>query len=135
LHGGLQNLVRDLNRLYREESALHEWDCKPEGFEWIEANDPNQSVLAFARRGSRAGAWMLVLLNFTPVVRHNYRIGVPESGYWAEVLNTDAPIYGGSGHGNLGGVESTPVPYHGRLSSLNVTLPPLGALFLKYQPA
>jgi 1,4-alpha-glucan branching enzyme len=143
-HGGIARVVGDLNRLYRHEPALHELDCDPAGFEWLEANDAEASVLAFLRKGrSReesaaakpkgepAADLIACVFNFTPVVHTNYRLGVPRGGRWQELLNTDAPVYWGSGQGNLGGVEAAPVPAHGRSHSLTLTLPPLGAIFLK----
>jgi 1,4-alpha-glucan branching enzyme len=129
---GLQRLIGDLNRLYREEPALHQRDCDPTGFEWIDGSDSEQSVLAFARRGAAEKDYVLALCNFTPVVRDNYRVGVPREGFWRELLNTDSHYYGGSGVGNLGQIETTPVPWHGRSYSLNVVLPPLGVLWLKW---
>ncbi|HTE55000.1 MAG TPA: 1,4-alpha-glucan branching protein GlgB [Kofleriaceae bacterium] len=129
---GLQRLVGDLNRVYRSEAALHQLDCDPRGFEWIDGSDSEQSVLAFARRGLRDDDYVLVLCNFTPVVRDNYRVGVPREGFWREMLNTDSHYYSGSGVGNLGQIETSPVPWHGRSYSLNVVLPPLGVLWLKW---
>jgi 1,4-alpha-glucan branching enzyme len=127
-HAGLALLVGELNRLYRELPALHRGDCRPEGFAWVVPNDPAQSVLAFERvDGARR---VLVVLNATPVPRPNYRVGVGVFGRWAEVLNTDATAFGGGGVGNHGGVEASPVGAHGRPYSLNLTLPPLGALML-----
>ena len=135
-HKGVQRWVRDLNRLYRAEPALHEMDFEGGGFEWVDTQDWRQSVLNFLRRGrsSRESILqesILVVSNFTPVPRHNYRVGVPEGGVWREVLNSDAVCYGGSGQGNLGSIEAAPVPIHGRSFSLSMTLPPLGILFLK----
>ncbi|HEV8631834.1 MAG TPA: 1,4-alpha-glucan branching protein GlgB [Thermoanaerobaculia bacterium] len=130
-HRGVQRLVGDLNRLYRAEAALHELDCDPAGFEWIDANDADNSVVSLLRLSAGGRATILVALNFTPLVRSNYRLGAPRGGAWREVLNTDARDYGGSGQGNLGGVEAAPVPLHGRSHSLTLTLPPLGAVFLK----
>ncbi len=133
MHGGMSRLTGDLNRVMREEKALHELDFDPAGFAWIDASDAEQSVISFVRRGS--GDEMLVAaFNFTPVPRHNYQIGAPVGGHWLEILNSDAPIYGGSGQGNLGGVDAAPVGRHGHLHSLNLTLPPLGAVFLKPDP-
>ncbi len=133
MHGGMSRLIGDLNRVMREEKALHELDFDPAGFAWIDASDAEQSVISFVRRGS--GDEMLVAaFNFTPVPRHNYQIGAPVGGHWLEILNSDAPIYGGSGQGNLGGVDAAPVGRHGHLHSLNLTLPPLGAVFLKPDP-
>jgi 1,4-alpha-glucan branching enzyme len=131
LHRGVQKLVGDLNRLYRAEPALHQLDCDEKGFEWIDANDADQSVVTLLRLGKDPAEVVLVALNFTPIVRHNYRMGAPRGGFWREVLNTDAKDYGGSGQGNMGGIEAAPVPLHGRPYSLTVTLPPLGAVFFK----
>jgi 1,4-alpha-glucan branching enzyme len=128
-HAGVHRLVADLARLYRDDEALHELDCDPAGFEWIDANDASWSVVSFLRRGLD-GDPLAVVCNFTPLVRRNYRLGVPEGGRWDERLNTDAATYGGSGQGNLGGVEAVPVVFHGRPWSLVLTLPPLAALFL-----
>ena len=129
-HSGVQRLVQDLNRLYREERALHELDFDPAGFEWIDANDSAASVLTFLRR-SRDGEPVVAAFNFTPVARMNYRVGVPHGGHWREVLNSDSAHYGGSGHGNLGGVEAAPAPLHGRPYSVTLTLPPLAAVLLR----
>src|SRR4051812_33407371 len=131
LHGQLQLMVGELNRLYRSEPSLHELDADASGFEWIAADDVENSVYAFMRKGRDAGQCMLMVFNCTPVPRFNYRLGVPREGLWTEVLNSDADAFGGSNHGNVGAVESTPVPSHGRPFSVNLTLPPLGALFLK----
>jgi 1,4-alpha-glucan branching enzyme len=128
-HRGLQRWVADLNALYRREPALHQRDFSAGGFEWIDANDSDNSVLSFLRRGE-GGPPVLVACNFTPVPRHGYRVGVPVCGVWQEILNSDAPAYGGSGQGNLGRVASEPVPWHGREHSLALTLPPLGAVML-----
>ncbi len=132
-HAGVLRFVEDLGRLYRDEKALHERDCEPEGFDWLDADDAEQSVVTFLRRGTSSDAWVLVAANFTPVPRANYRIGVPEEGFWREVLNGDAAEYGGSGQGNLGGVETAPLPSHGRPYSITVTLPPLAAVFFRWR--
>jgi 1,4-alpha-glucan branching enzyme len=132
-HAGIRRLVGDLARLYAREPSLHELDCDPAGFEWIDANDATMSVVSFLRHGLEGEA-LAVVCNFTPLVRRNYRLGVPEAGVWREVLNSDATIYGGSGQGNLGGVEAVPVTFHGRPWSLVLTLPPLSALFLRPGP-
>lgn len=125
-HAGLQRWVRDLNTFYRGEPALHEIEFEPGGFEWIDCSDSARSVISFLRLGKEPSRnAVLFACNFTPVPRHNYRIGAPSGGYWKEVLNSDAPLYGGSGQGNLGGVEASPLPLHGRPYSLNLTLPPL----------
>jgi len=131
LHSGVHRLVEDLNNLYKDEPSLHELDFHPDGFEWIDCSDAQSSVLSLIRKGSSSEDILLAVCNFTPVPRFNYRVGVPRSGYWREILNSDSREYGGSGHGNLGGVEASPISFHGRPYSLNLTLPPLGALFFK----
>jgi len=134
-HRGVQRFVRELNRLYRDEPALFEQDLHPDGFEWLDCHDAEQSTAALLRRGRSPDALVAVALNFTPVPRHNFRVGVPRDGFWREVLNSDAREFGGSGQGNLGGIESAPVASHGRFQSLNLTLPPLGAVFLRWEEA
>ncbi len=129
-HEGVQRWVADLNALYRSEASLHEKDFAEEGFQWVSRTDWEQSVLAFLRKSER-GAPILVVCNFTPVPRHDYRVGVPSRGYWQELLNSDAESYGGSGMGNLGGVQADAIPYDGYEQSVSLTLPPLGALFFK----
>jgi len=131
LHKGLQRWVRDLNTLYRGEPALHELDCESAGFEWIDADDAEQSTLAYLRRGQSKSEVLVVACNLTPVRRDNYRMGVPRAGRWRELLNSDAPLYGGSGQGNLGGVRSVPVARHGRPQSIVITLPPLAVVAFK----
>ena len=133
-HGGIQQLIRDLNHLYSSEPALHEVDFDWHGFEWIDANDADNSVLSFLRRGKNPEELILVVLNATPVVRAGYRLGVPQPGYYREILNTDASIYGGSNAGNAGGQDASDQPAQGRPHSLVLTLPPLAAIFLKWQP-
>lgn len=130
-HKGLNKLVADLNRLYRSQSALYKLDTSPEGFEWIDCNDSQQSTLILLRKNPEAGEYILIGLNFTPIPRANYRVGVPHGGEWLEIFNSDAKEYAGSGHGNFGGLKATPIPFHGRPYSLNLSLPPLGAVFLK----
>jgi 1,4-alpha-glucan branching enzyme len=134
-HRGVHRVTSDLNRVYADEPALHELDCDPRGFEWAVPNDSANGVLAYFRK-SRAGETVLVGVNLTPVPRHSYRIGVQEPGRWVEILNTDSESYGGSGQGNLGGVDTgpLPVPHHGRPHSIDVTLPPLGVVILKHTP-
>jgi 1,4-alpha-glucan branching enzyme len=134
MHGGLRLWVGDLNRILREEKALHELDFDPAGFSWIDANDTENSVLSLIRRGRSSDDILVAIFNFTPVPRINYQIGVPKAGRWTELLNSDAPLYGGSGQGNLGAVDAMPVSMHGHLHSVTLTLPPLGALFLKPEP-
>jgi 1,4-alpha-glucan branching enzyme len=128
-HAGVRDWVRDLNRFYREEPALHELDTEPAGFEWVDCNDAENSIVSLVRKGRNGGTLALAVFNFTPVARTNYRLGVPRAGFWTERLNSDAPHYGGEGWGNLGGVEAAPVPAHGRPHSLTLTLPGLGAVF------
>jgi 1,4-alpha-glucan branching enzyme len=128
---GLQRWVRDLNTLYRGEPALFELDFDREGFDWVDCQDFQRSVVCFLRRGQKPDDQLLFVCNFTPVVRHNYRVGVPWEGTWKEILNSDAPLYGGSGQGNWGGLASVPLPLHGRPFSLNMTLPPLGIVVFR----
>jgi len=132
---GMTRLVGDLNRIYRDYPALHETDCRPEGFEWAVVNDSANSVLAYFRHATDA-VTLLVVHNLTPVPRLAYRVGVPGPGRWVEVLNSDAEIYGGSGRGNLGGVDTGPlsVPSQGRPESIDLTLPPLATVVLKQVP-
>ncbi|MFA5915358.1 MAG: alpha amylase C-terminal domain-containing protein, partial [Burkholderiales bacterium] len=130
-HEGLRRWVADLNRLYRAEPALHQIDFEQPGFEWVDCNDSEQSVLSFLRRPRDGSALVLVVCNFTPVPRMNYVVGVPGGGYWREIANSDATLYGGSGMGNLGGIEAAPVAAHGRFHSLAITLPPLAVLMFK----
>lgn len=132
LHRGLQQWVADLNRTYRGESALHEGDVDPSGIEWIDCCDTELSVISLIRKSRDERDIVLVICNFTPVPRPNYRVGAPRSGYWRELLNSDATVYGGGGWGNGGGVHTTPIPLHGRTHSLTLTLPALSALFLKH---
>ncbi len=132
-HQGVQNWVRDLNHFYKTEPALFERDFQADGFEWIDFCDWEQSILSFMRRGQSVNDLILVVCNFTPIPRNNYRIGVPRGGFWKEVLNSDAKTYEGSGHGNLGGVEATPIPSHGRYYSLSLIVPPLSIVFFKNQ--
>ena len=129
-HRQLSLLVGELNRLYRGERALHELDCEPAGFHWLDADDAERSVLAYERI-ARDGTRIIVGLNFTPVTRFNYKLGVPKLATWRELLNTDAIALGGSGQGNFGAAAAMPVRAHGREFSLNVTLPPLGAVWFK----
>jgi len=130
-HAGIQRWVRDLNRVYRTIPAFFETDFDDRGFQWIVAYDSDQSVLAFLRRDKAGQNRMLVVCNFTPVPRLNYRLGVPVSGFWAEMLNSDAHVYGGSGIGNFGGVTAIEEPSHGFSCSLALAIPPLGVIFLK----
>ncbi|MFQ5735417.1 MAG: 1,4-alpha-glucan branching protein GlgB [Thermodesulfobacteriota bacterium] len=130
-HNGVQRWVKDLNRLYSGEPAMHELDFEPEGYEWIDFHDWEESVVSFIRKGRDPGETILVVLNLTPVYRAGYRVGVPEGGYWRELLNSDAADYAGSGKGNGGGVGAEDISAHGREFSLNLILPPLSAVFFK----
>jgi 1,4-alpha-glucan branching enzyme len=133
-HRGLQGLVRDLNRVYRTEPALHQVDFEPAGFEWMDCSDAEQSVVVFVRRARDPRNLVLVACNFTPVPRHGYRVGVPVGGFYRELLNTDAGHYGGSNVGNAGGVRADPWPSGGQPWSVSLTLPPLGVVMLKPGP-
>ncbi|RYF52015.1 MAG: 1,4-alpha-glucan branching protein GlgB, partial [Comamonadaceae bacterium] len=130
-HAGLQGFVRELNRVYKAEPALYELDFSPDGFEWVNANDADTSVLVFLRKPADGGAPILVACNMTPLPRTDYRVGVPSGGVWQELLNSDAVEYGGSGWGNMGQVESAATPANGRFHSLSLTLPPLSILIMK----
>ena len=130
-HVGIKRLLQDLNRLYQNTPALYEADCEPNGFEWIDCSDNEQSVIAFLRRGKEPTELAVVVCNLTPVVRSQYRIGVPAPGQYRERLNSDASRYGGSNVGNLGVMSAEPISVHGRDYSLTLTLPPLAALVLQ----
>ncbi|HEY3384035.1 MAG TPA: 1,4-alpha-glucan branching protein GlgB [Vicinamibacterales bacterium] len=130
-HSGIRRLVKDLNALYRHERALHELDFDPAGFQWIDCNDNENSVVSFARFARDPGDFVVFVLNLTPVVRHDYVVGVPEPGVYRELLNTDAEIYGGSNLGNGGAVLSVPRPAHGHPHRLQLLLPPLSCLVFK----
>ncbi|MBW1888139.1 MAG: 1,4-alpha-glucan branching protein GlgB, partial [Deltaproteobacteria bacterium] len=132
LHAGLQRWVQDLNQVYRNELALHELDFDPKGFQWIDCNDSMQSTLSLLRKGRSINDMVIVVLNFTPVPRHNYRVGVPRDGFWREVLNSDALDYGGSGQGSMGGVKAETTSSHGHPYSLNLTVPPLAVVYFKW---
>jgi len=127
-HAGLHRWVRDLNTLYRGQRALYQLDFDAAGFEWVDCNDFQRSVISFLRRGQNPAEELLLVCNFTPVVRQNYRVGVPRGGLWKELLNSDAPLYAGSGQGNFGGLPAVPLPIHGRPFSLNMLLPPLAVV-------
>lgn len=132
-HKGTQSLIRDLNTLYGKTPALHQLDCKPGGFEWVVENSDEESVFAWIRRGKDNVPPVLVVSNFTPVERHDYRIGVPEAGFWAERLNTDSEYYGGTGRGNMGGKHSDDIAASGRGQSILITLPPLSTVFFELE--
>lgn len=129
-HKGVQSLVRDLNRVYRDTPALHLNDCRPEGFQWIESNDAEAGIYAWARRGGAKDKPVVAVINMTPVER-SYRLGLPAAGKWREILNTDAAVYGGGNRGNLGGVTTEKTPWNGQPQSALVTVPPLAAIYLQ----
>jgi 1,4-alpha-glucan branching enzyme len=130
-HAGLQQWMRDLNRVYRHEPALHRVDFSPDGFEWIDADNSEMSIIAFLRKAAGEPP-VLVIANFTPVPRQNFLVGVPLRGTWREILNSDAHAYGGSGWGNMGGVDSVPVSANGRLDSINLNIGPLATLMFRW---
>jgi 1,4-alpha-glucan branching enzyme len=131
MHHGLKDWVSDLNRLYRDDPALYELDCDPGGFEWIDCDDAEHSVISLIRKGKSTKDLILVVCNFTPVPRYSYRLGAPRAGHWQELLNSDSARYGGSNMGNLGGVATVPVPLHARPHSVTLTLPPLSVSLFK----
>ncbi|MDB5439679.1 MAG: glgB, partial [Caulobacteraceae bacterium] len=130
-HQGVQKTVRDLNNLYRSTGALHARDCEAEGFQWIVADDANNSVLAWLRFGEFGDSPVAVISNLTPVARPGYRIGLPMGGSWSEIFNSDSADYGGSGLGNLGHVIATDEPAHGFSHSADITLPPMATIMLR----
>ncbi len=132
-HASLRLLVGDLNHLYRSEPALNTAENTPSSFEWIDVHDSEKNVLSFLRKGATEAQAIAVVCNFSPIVRANYRIGVPAKGFWKEILNSDSKVYGGSGIGNVGGRETVPIPLHGRNHSITIDLPPLGAVFFRYE--
>ena len=131
LHSGLQAFLKDIQRIYREESALFEIDHHHEGFQWIDFHDWEKSIVSFIRYGKDRGNHVVCVFNFTPVPRFGYRIGVPGDGFYKEIINSDSTYYGGSNLGNAGGIKTEPVPFSVFPNSLSITLPPLGALYLK----
>jgi 1,4-alpha-glucan branching enzyme len=132
-HRGVRYWIRDVNRAYRKEDALHAADCDPRGFEWIDYGDTRNVVLSFIRCNPESADTLLAICNFTPVPRYDYRIGIPLGGVWSEILNSDSEYYGGSGVGNFGAVTADHVPCHGRPFSATFILPPLSFLLLKHQ--
>jgi len=130
-HQGIHQWIKDLNRFYRAEPALFERDFTPDGFEWIDLNDYNQGVISFLRKSADGKSTIAAVCNFTPQTWHDYNIGVPESGLWRELLNSDAAQYGGSAQSNGKGQEAVAKPFHGRPYSISLTIPPLGIIFLK----
>ncbi|APT75614.1 1,4-alpha-glucan branching protein [Marinitoga sp. 1137] len=132
-HKKMLKLIDDLNRLYKENPELYEVDYSPEGFEWIDYNDAENSVISFIRKGKNPDEFIVAVFNFTPVVRYDYRIGVPKPGFYKEILNTDSEIYWGSNVGNQGGIYAEHIPFHGREYSINITLPPLAGIYFKWK--
>jgi len=130
-HQALKCFVKDLNRVYHSEPALYELDFDPAGFEWIDFRDTDSTVVSFIRRGKIPDQVLVFVFNFTPVPRMNYRIGVPEPGFYKEMINSDAACYGGSNMGMDGGLKADAIPWHGKSYSLNLNLPPLGMLIFK----
>lgn len=131
-HQKLQAMVRDLNHLYKNEPALHQVDFNPDGFEWIDFQDSDNSIIAFMRKTARPEETLIFLCNFTPVYRESYRIGVPVAGFYREVFNSDSAEYWGTNKGNYGGLHSEEIPFHGRPCSINLVLPPLATLIFKH---
>jgi 1,4-alpha-glucan branching enzyme len=130
-HAGLQRWIRDLNRCYAQERSLWDVDFEPAGFSWIDCNDHEHSIIALMRRGREPGDLTVAVVNFTPVPRRGYRVGVPAGGTYTELLNSDAEIYGGGNVGNQGAVDAVKEPLHGHEFSLSLTVPPLGFVLLK----
>jgi len=131
MHAGLRRWVQDLNRTYQQEPSLHEVDFEHSGFSWIDCHDNENSVVSLIRRARDARDFTVMIANFTPVPRPAYRFGVPDAGWYREVLNSDAAIYGGSNVGNSGGVNTESIPDHGFTQSISITVPPLGFVLLK----
>jgi 1,4-alpha-glucan branching enzyme len=130
-HANLQKWIADLNHLYQTEKSLYELDCEPAGFQWIDCTDIDHSSLSILRKSKTPGEYMIIVLNFTPVPLYNYQIGAPYEGEWIEILNSDAKEYGGDGYGNQGKAFTQAKPFHEQPYTLNLTLPPLSAIFLK----
>ena len=131
LHRGLQQYVKDLNRLYQTQPAMYEQDFGSEGFEWIDFQDANTTIVSFIRKAVQAGEELVFVFNFTPVPRVAYRIGVPKPGFYREMLNSDSEYYGGANLGLGGGLEAESIPHHGRPYSLSLLIPPLAMMVLK----
>jgi 1,4-alpha-glucan branching enzyme len=130
-HKGCLDLVRDLNRIYRDKPALHARDCEPAGFEWLVVDDTTNTVFAWARHAEGANP-IAVVVNLTPILRENYKLPLPRAGFWTEILNTDAQLYFGGNRGNMGGVLAEAVPWRGKPAQSRLVLPPLAALFLEW---
>ena len=132
-HASLQNWMRDLNRFYREQPALYEHDFDWKGFQWIDANDADQSVFSYLRFADDPLDFLVIVCNFTPIPREGYGVGVPQAGRYLELMNSDSSLYGGSNVGNGGSVDSLEIPSHGYPQQVRLTLPPLGILILKWE--
>ena len=132
-HSNLQKLVCDLNNIYTKEKALHELDSESSGFSWIDCMDIDHSTLSILRKSGIPGEEIIIALNFTPIPLFNFRIGAPIAGEWKEILNSDAKEYGGNGYGNQGKAITEPISFHGQPNALTLTLPPLGAIFLRHR--
>jgi 1,4-alpha-glucan branching enzyme len=130
-HQGIQNLIRDLNRIYRSEPSLHQCDFSAEGFEWVDCHSANDSVLAYLRKAKDPNDQLLVCCNFTPVVRHQHRVGVAKKVWYREIFNSDSQHYAGSNVGNYPGTAADSVSWHGRPWSIEITLPPLAVVVFK----
>lgn len=130
-HQGMQNLIKDLNRVYQEQPALHEVDFTEAGFEWLDSHNAEESVIAYVRKGKDPGNMVAVMLNLTPVPRLEHRVGVPGPGWYEEIFNSDSERYAGSNIGNGNGCEAEAIPWNGRDWSIRISLPPLGALMFK----
>jgi 1,4-alpha-glucan branching enzyme len=130
-HSGIEKWVCDLNAVYKNEPAMHENDCQPNGFEWVDCQDNEQSIICFLRKGNDPADTILVACNFTPLPRYDYRIGVPHGGFWHEILNSDAMQYGGSGIGNMGGIHADEWWHHGRHHSVSIVIPPLSVVMFR----
>ena len=130
-HEQLQRWFKELNYFYKTEPALYENDFDANGFEWVDCIDWERGIISFIRKSKSDTPPVLVVCNFTPMSMTNYKVGISMGGFWQEVLNSDAKEYGGSGCGNLGGMEASPLPSHGKNYSLSLTVPPLAALFFK----
>ena len=130
-HAGIKKWLTDLNHFYRNEPALHELDCDNRGFEWIDCSDANQSIVSFLRKPASGTSMVLVVANFTPVPHPNYLLGVPRSGFWKEILNSDSREYGGSGWGNYGGVQASEEAWRDRPATVKLAIPPLAVTFFK----
>jgi 1,4-alpha-glucan branching enzyme len=132
-HQGIQNLIKDLNHVYKNTPALHELDCEGSGFEWLDSENSRQSILVYLRKGKAGSPPALIIVNLTPSCHQNFCIGVPLAGYYRECLNTDSKQYGGSNVGNSGGVNTINEPYAGQDNTLTLSIPPLSTMIFEWQ--